>query len=43
MALKNLEVTEGVYIPIAGTQVFVPMVGSSNDKVIFKVDTYISR
>ncbi len=42
-ALKNLEVTEGVYVPIAWIQTFVPMVGLSNDKVIFKVDTFISK
>ncbi len=42
-ALKNLEVTEGVYVPIAGKQVFVPMVGSSNDKFMFKLDTFISK
>jgi hypothetical protein len=42
MLIKNFELTEGIFLTIAGEQVFVPMVKISNDRVIFRTDTFIS-
>ena len=42
-ALKNLDVTEGLYIPVAGKQIFVPMVAKENGQAVFKVESFIPK